>query len=398
MRASFGGGSFAAIPSRRRETDDRQSPHARRIRGPSARRDAAQVPVPDVLRRDVRQEVPPPRAARRGPLRAGGSASPRRRRSTRRRRSRRRCRSSRRTSCRSSSARTSRRRRPSTSPRGACAGTGWRRPPSSARCATCFARAAGVPLGKALGGTREAIEVGVSLGISPTAPETVENVRKHVGAGLPADQAQDRARAATSSRLAAVREAFPDDHADRGRERGLHARRRGHAAVARRVRPRLHRAAAPPRGPRRPRGAREDAEDADLPRRVDPLGGRREGRDRSSAPARSSTSRSAASAATARPCASTTVAREAGVPVWCGGMLEAGVGRAHNVAIASLPGLLEARRHVLLLALLRGGHRGARARGRGRPHAGPGGSRARASRCGRTSSRAYTTVVTELRA
>ena len=27
-----------------------------------------------------------------------------------------------------------------------------------------------------------------------------------------------------------------------------------------------------------------------------------------------------------------------GVPVWCGGMLEAGVGRLHNVAIASLPG------------------------------------------------------------
>ena len=30
--------------------------------------------------------------------------------------------------------------------------------------------------------------------------------------------------------------------------------------------------------------------------------------------------------------------RERGVPVWCGGMLESGVGRAHNVALASLPG------------------------------------------------------------
>lgn len=28
----------------------------------------------------------------------------------------------------------------------------------------------------------------------------------------------------------------------------------------------------------------------------------------------------------------------AGLPVWCGGMLESGVGRAHNVALASLPG------------------------------------------------------------
>lgn len=29
--------------------------------------------------------------------------------------------------------------------------------------------------------------------------------------------------------------------------------------------------------------------------------------------------------------------RAAGMPVWCGGMLESGVGRAHNVALASLP-------------------------------------------------------------
>jgi O-succinylbenzoate synthase len=30
-------------------------------------------------------------------------------------------------------------------------------------------------------------------------------------------------------------------------------------------------------------------------------------------------------------------AQAAGVPVWCGGMLEAGVGRAHNIALATLP-------------------------------------------------------------
>jgi O-succinylbenzoate synthase len=30
--------------------------------------------------------------------------------------------------------------------------------------------------------------------------------------------------------------------------------------------------------------------------------------------------------------------RAQGVPVWCGGMLETGIGRAHNVALASLPG------------------------------------------------------------
>ena len=31
------------------------------------------------------------------------------------------------------------------------------------------------------------------------------------------------------------------------------------------------------------------------------------------------------------------VAQSAGVPVWCGGMLESGVGRAHNVALSTLP-------------------------------------------------------------
>ncbi len=31
------------------------------------------------------------------------------------------------------------------------------------------------------------------------------------------------------------------------------------------------------------------------------------------------------------------IAKTAGLPVWCGGMLESGIGRAHNVALASLP-------------------------------------------------------------
>jgi O-succinylbenzoate synthase len=31
------------------------------------------------------------------------------------------------------------------------------------------------------------------------------------------------------------------------------------------------------------------------------------------------------------------LAEQAGIPVWCGGMLEAGVGRAHNVALSTLP-------------------------------------------------------------
>jgi O-succinylbenzoate synthase len=32
------------------------------------------------------------------------------------------------------------------------------------------------------------------------------------------------------------------------------------------------------------------------------------------------------------------VARESGIPIWCGGMLESGIGRAHNIAMATLAG------------------------------------------------------------
>jgi O-succinylbenzoate synthase len=31
------------------------------------------------------------------------------------------------------------------------------------------------------------------------------------------------------------------------------------------------------------------------------------------------------------------VAQKHGIPVWCGGMLEAGIGRAHNIALSTLP-------------------------------------------------------------
>jgi O-succinylbenzoate synthase len=34
------------------------------------------------------------------------------------------------------------------------------------------------------------------------------------------------------------------------------------------------------------------------------------------------------------------VAQAAGIPVWCGGMLEAGIGRAHNIALSTLPNFI----------------------------------------------------------
>ena len=91
---------------------------------------------------------------------------------------------------------------------------------------------------------------------------------------------------------------------------------RGHAALARRV---AH---------------------PDLPRRVRHLRAGRGRRDRAGRLPRSSTSRPAASAATSRPRRVADVCAAHGVPVWCGGMVETGLGRAANAALASLPAFM----------------------------------------------------------
>ena len=54
------------------------------------------------------------------------------------------------------------------------------------------------------------------------------------------------------------------------------------------------------------------------------------------------------------------VAQAAGIPVWCGGMLEAGIGRAHNIALATPAELRAARRRLRQQALLEAGHHSAR--------------------------------------
>ena len=199
-----------------------------------------------------------------------------------------------------------------------------------------FARAAGVPLGKALGGTRLAIEVGVSLGISPTSAETVENVRKHVAQGyrrikLKIEPGRD------ADRLAAVREAFPDitltvdanaayTLADAELLRSLDSFRLDYMEQ-----PLHHEDIA---------AHAELAKTLKTPICLDES-------IRSAADASAAIALGACKVINikigrvgghAEALRIHDVARAAGVPVWCGGMLEAGVGRAHNVAIASLPG------------------------------------------------------------
>ncbi|MFI5182305.1 MAG: o-succinylbenzoate synthase [Thermoanaerobaculia bacterium] len=199
-----------------------------------------------------------------------------------------------------------------------------------------FAKAAGSSLSRALGGTRPVIEVGVSLGIAPTVAELVENVRRHVAQGyrrikLKIEPGTDM------ERVRAVREAFPAivltvdanaaytlEDADRLRaldpfcldyiEQPLHHEDLvAHAALAKRI--------------RTPICLDESIRSADDARAAIALGAGRV--------INVKIGRVGGHGEALR---IHEVATRAGISLWCGGMLEAGVGRAQNVAIASLPG------------------------------------------------------------
>jgi len=199
-----------------------------------------------------------------------------------------------------------------------------------------FARAEGVPLGRSLGGTREAIEVGVSLGLQPTVAETVEVVRRHVAEGYRRIKLKIEP-GADVDRVSAVREAFPDlpltvdanaaytlatsapllaldAFALDYMEQPLHHEDLvDHAELARRM-------ATPICLDESIRSAADATAAIALGacRVINVKGGRVGGHGEAL--------RIHAAAVAA------------GVPLWCGGMLESGVGRAHNIALASLPG------------------------------------------------------------
>jgi O-succinylbenzoate synthase len=199
-----------------------------------------------------------------------------------------------------------------------------------------FAKAAGQPLSRWLGGTRCEIQVGVSLGIAPTLHEMLANVRKHVDLGyrrikLKIEPGLDR------ERIAAVREEFgaivltadangayslKDEDSllalDRFGldylEQPLHFEDLlDHAELAAKMKTPICldesiRSAADAKAAISLSACRV------LNVKIGRVGGHREARRIHD------------------------VAASANVPLWCGGMLEAGVGRAHNIAIASLPG------------------------------------------------------------
>lgn len=199
-----------------------------------------------------------------------------------------------------------------------------------------FARAAGLPLGRSLGGTREAIEVGVSLGLQPTAAETVEVVHRHVAQGYRRIKLKIEP-GADVDRVAAVREAFPS----------LPLTVDANAAYTLATSAPIV-ALDPFRLDyvEQPLHHEDLVEHAELAKRMaTPI-------------CLDESIRSAADAAAAIALGACRVvnvkvgrvgghgealrihalAGAAGVPLWCGGMLESGVGRAHNIALASLPG------------------------------------------------------------
>lgn len=198
------------------------------------------------------------------------------------------------------------------------------------------AERAGVPLARLLGGTRTAIPTGISLGIQATPAALVERALAARAAGyrkikLKIQPGADVAfvaavRAAVGPDVALMADAnsgYTLDDADRLAELDAFGLTmieqplgredlRQHAELQRRL--------------ATPICLDESITDADRARDMIALGS---GRVVNVKPGR--VGGFASSIAIHDAC------RDAGVPVWCGGMLESGVGRAYNVALASLP-------------------------------------------------------------
>ncbi|MBB5236058.1 o-succinylbenzoate synthase [Deinococcus budaensis] len=199
-----------------------------------------------------------------------------------------------------------------------------------------WARTLGVPLGTLLGGDKAEVEVGVSLGIQPDEAATVEIVRRHVEQGYRRIKLKIKPGWDVQP-VRAVREAFPDIRltvdansaytlADTGRLAALGAYDLtyieqplawddlvDHAELQRRLQTPLclDESVASAADARKGLGLGAGRV---INLKVARVGGHAEARRVHD------------------------VARAFGAPVWCGGMLESGVGRAHNIHLSTLPG------------------------------------------------------------
>ena len=197
-------------------------------------------------------------------------------------------------------------------------------------------RSYGMPLAVYLGAVRERVPAGVSVGIKDSVPELLDDVERLSRRGLRADQAEDRTRlghrAGTGRARALRRRTAPPGR----RQHGLHPRGRG--TLRRLDEFGLLLIEQPLDEDDLVQHAELQQRDRDpcLPRRVHGRRPRRRRRDRAGrVPDRNIKPGRVGGFLEARRVHD--IAR-AGVPVWCGGMLETGIGRAPNLALAAMPG------------------------------------------------------------
>jgi O-succinylbenzoate synthase len=196
-------------------------------------------------------------------------------------------------------------------------------------------RRAGTPLARLIGGVRDRVAVGVSLGIQPSVEALLELVERHVAGGyrrikikiepgrdvelvsavrrrFPAIELTVDANAAYTPEDAGVLTALDDFALDYIEQPLGHEDLWGHAALARRLR-------TPICLDESIRSAADAAVAAEIGAarvvnvKIGRVGGLAEARRIHD------------------------VCAAAGIPVWCGGMLESGVGRAGNIHLATLP-------------------------------------------------------------
>ncbi|WP_433868689.1 o-succinylbenzoate synthase [Saccharopolyspora sp. CA-218241] len=201
-----------------------------------------------------------------------------------------------------------------------------------------WTRRRGEPLARALGGVRDTVVAGVSLGIEPTIDDLLAQVQRHVDAGYPRVKLKI-APGWDVEPVEQVRAAFPelDLHVDAN---GAYLDDPDHLAVLRALDRFGLTMIEQPFAPRAllPSAALQAAIDTPvcLDESVDTLDDLRTaialgaGRVLNIKVSRMGGLTTAVAAHD--------LARDAGWPVWCGGMHEFGVGRIANVALSSLPG------------------------------------------------------------
>jgi O-succinylbenzoate synthase len=194
----------------------------------------------------------------------------------------------------------------------------------------------GVPLSKLLGGTRAVIPTGVSIGIQPTPEKLMEKISTEVAAGYQRIKLKCK-HGWDDAIFAMVRERWPDillscdansayklddaDHIAKWDRFNLLMIEQPlwyddfyfHAELQKKIKTKICLDECI-RNRRDARAALEHGSGGIINIKVGRVGGFSEA------------------------IAIHDVAAEFGVPVWCGGMLETGVGRSHNIALSTLPG------------------------------------------------------------